>query len=43
MDNIWVKRPGIGPLFAKDFNKTLGKKAKTFIKKDSHLKEEDFA
>lgn len=42
MDNIWVKRPGTGPLFAKDFNKTLGKKAKKFIKKDSHLKKDDF-
>ena len=43
MDNIWVKRPGTGPLFAKDFKGTLGKTANKFIKKDTHLKEEDFS
>jgi len=43
MDNIWVKRPGTGPLFAKDFQNTLGKIANKFIKKDTHLKKEDFS
>ena len=43
MDNIWVKRPGTGPLFAKDFESTLGKTANKFIKKDTHLKEQDFS
>ena len=43
MENIWVKRPGTGPLFAKDFKKILGKKANKFIKKDTHLSREDFS
>ena len=43
MDNIWVKRPGTGPLFSKDFESTLGKTANKFIKKDTHLKEQDFS
>ncbi len=43
MENIWVKRPGTGPLFAKDFNNILGKKANKFINKDTHLSQEDFS
>ena len=40
--NIWVKRPGTGPLYAKDFKKILNKTAKKDIEKDCHLKPEDF-
>lgn len=43
MENIWVKRPGTGPLFAKDFKSVLGKKANKFLKKDIHLNLEDFS
>lgn len=41
-DNIWVKRPGTGPLYAKDFNKVLNKVSKKNLEKDVHLKIEDF-
>lgn len=41
-DNIWVKRPGSGPFFAKDFNNLLGKKAKRDIDYDKHIQIEDF-
>lgn len=37
MDNIWVKRPGIGEIKAEDFNNILGKKAKNDIQIDQHL------
>lgn len=37
MDNIWVKRPGIGEIKAEDFNNILGKKAKHDIQIDQHL------
>ncbi len=40
-DNLWVKRPGTGPLFAEDFNSILGKVAKNNIKIDTHLRPED--
>ncbi len=43
MENIWVKRPGTGPYFAKDFKNILGKKASRNIKKDKHLEPEDIA
>lgn len=36
--NIWVKRPGIGEIRAKDFEKLIGRKAKVFIPSDQHLK-----
>ena len=39
--NIWVKRPGTGPYFAKDYEKILGKKAARKIKADSHIQIED--
>ena len=35
--NIWVKRPGTGQIFAKDFDKVLNKTAKLDIPKDSQL------
>ena len=40
-DNLWVKRPGIGPLFASDFENIIGKQASTDIKNDQHLKPEE--
>ena len=40
-ENIWVKRPGTGPYFAKDFKNILGKKASRDISKDKHLEPED--
>ena len=40
-DNLWVKRPGIGPLFASDYKVILGRKAKKDISRDSHLKQSD--
>ena len=39
--NIWVKRPGTGEIFAKDYHKILGKKALLDIKNDQHLKYSD--
>jgi N-acetylneuraminate synthase len=36
-DNIWVKRPGTGEIFAKDFENILNKIAKSDIKKDTQL------
>jgi len=36
--NIWAKRPGTGEILAADYNKIIGKRAKTNIRKDSHLK-----
>jgi N-acetylneuraminate synthase len=41
-DNIWVKRPGTGPLFAKDFKNIINKIANKDIDTDVHLKPEDF-
>ena len=40
-ENLWVKRPGSGPLFASDFKNILGKKASKNIIQDSHLKHTD--
>ena len=40
-DNIWVKRPGSGPFFAKDFHKIIGKTANKDIKRDFHIKKID--
>ena len=36
-ENIWVKRPGIGKILAKEFESLLGKKAKCYIPADTHL------
>lgn len=41
-DNIWVKRPGIGEIKAKDYDSLLGKVSKVDIDTDQHLKWEDF-
>lgn len=43
MNNIWVKRPGTGEIFAKDFKNVIGKKAKKSILKDEHLKWSDIS
>ncbi len=40
-ENIWVKRPGTGPIFAKDYNDIIGKKASANIPSDTHLKLSD--
>ena len=37
-DNLWVKRPGTGPLYADDFVNVLGKYAEVDIDIDEHLK-----
>ena len=39
-ENIWVKRPGTGPILAEEFEKVLGKKATVNIIIDQHLKPE---
>jgi len=36
-DNIWVKRPGTGPILAEHFSQILGKKATQDIPNDVHL------
>jgi sialic acid synthase SpsE len=41
MDNIWVKRPGTGEIFAERFNELLGKIAVRDIDNDEQLKLED--
>ena len=40
-ENIWVKRPGTGPLFARDYEQVLGYRAIRDIAVDSHLTPED--
>ena len=42
-DNLWVKRPGSGPLFAEDYNEILGKKASTDLLSDVHLQPTDIS
>lgn len=39
--NVWVKRPGTGPLLAKDFERVLGKKACRDIEAHRHIQPED--
>ena len=41
-ENLWVKRPGTGPLLAKDFPSVLGKKALHDLAKDIQLTPSDF-
>lgn len=41
-ENIWVKRPGIGEIKAKDFNSIIGKRAVKDIDNDQHLSWNDF-
>ena len=40
-DNIWVKRPGTGPFYAKDYEKILGERSSKKIKSDSHIQFDD--
>lgn len=40
-DNLWVKRPGTGPIPAEDYEDILGLRAKTDINNGEHLKPED--
>ena len=42
MDNIWVKRPGTGPILAAHFNDILGKRASRNIDNDEQLDWTDF-
>lgn len=37
MDNIWVKRPGIGEIKAEDFKNILGKRSENDIQIDQHI------
>tara|TARA_B100001250_G_scaffold378141_1_gene367752 strand:- start:693 stop:1727 length:1035 start_codon:yes stop_codon:yes gene_type:complete len=41
-NNIWVKRPGTGPIKAEEFQSIIGKIATQDIKKDEFLKHTDF-
>jgi len=40
-ENIWVKRPGSGPILAEHFNSILGKHSISDIKSDVHLSPAD--
>ncbi|AUP78172.1 N-acetylneuraminate synthase [Flavivirga eckloniae] len=40
-DNIWVKRPGTGPILAEHFNNVIGKIATRDVKNDTHLSPND--
>jgi len=37
MDNLWVKRPGTGPMLAEHFDKFLGRRASRDLPADIHL------
>lgn len=39
--NIWVKRPGLGEISAKDYELVLGMKSNNHLDTDVHLKKED--
>ena len=41
-NNLWVKRPGTGPVLAEDLSKLFGKKALNDIEKDEFIKLKDF-
>jgi N-acetylneuraminate synthase len=41
-DNIWVKRPGTGEIFAENFNNLLGRKATRDIENDEQLMISDY-
>ena len=42
MQNLWVKRPGTGPIPAERFESILGRRASRDIAADTHLAESDF-
>lgn len=41
MENLWVKRPGVGPIKAEHFNSVLGKKAGQDLASDQHVSWKD--
>ena len=41
LKNIWVKRPGSGPLYAEDFENIIGKRANKNIENDQHISLDD--
>jgi N-acetylneuraminate synthase len=41
LKNTWVKRPGTGPIHAREFEKILGKKAQRDLDKDSQIHPDD--
>jgi len=43
LDNVWVKRPGTGPIKAKDLESVLGRIAKRDLEANAHLSRDDFA
>ncbi|MFM7900471.1 MAG: SAF domain-containing protein, partial [Bacteroidota bacterium] len=36
-ENLWVKRPGTGPILAEHFESILGKIAKSDLSSDTHI------
>ena len=40
-DNVWVKRPGTGPILARDYNRVLGKRAKRGLPAQVHVSPDD--
>ena len=42
-ENLWVKRPGTGPFFAKDYDSLIGRSAARDIPSDKHIEIEDFS
>ena len=43
LDNVWVKRPGTGPIKAAAFETVLGRVAARLVRRDSQLSFEDIA
>lgn len=42
-ENLWVKRPGSGPFFARDYEDILGRYAKRAIPRGKHVEPDDLA
>lgn len=42
LDNVWVKRPGTGPIMAKDLDSVLGRVARRDLPADVQIASEDF-
>ena len=40
-ENLWVKRPGLGPIPANDLINIIGSRAKHALSKDQHLSPDD--
>ncbi|MGH7720174.1 MAG: N-acetylneuraminate synthase family protein, partial [Gemmatimonadaceae bacterium] len=43
LENLWAKRPGTGPIHARDLNTILGKRAVRDLPKDAQLQPNDIA